>query len=315
MADHCRVTDWNKSVETSETSASVTITSNRLKPADAFREAVGREAVGMGLSQGIVGQTGSYPGATAGRHRRAFSTPAHRGATHLRGDGLAKGATNGHDEDGHWTPSHPLIREPMPHRLQPWIDWLRDQTTERTVLGAKVLLILLAVWLYLDLSDRAAQSRLAARNAERRAEALTGLDAEAVWTERAARTDTLLTQWRGTLWRAETSGIAAARIQSALETMAEDSGLDRIKAEVTPEPLMVDGQALLRFDFNGRGDTPALLRMVAAVGLHSPRLIAAEANLPLSRRRTSLRLSGFAVYQKGAAQTGADGAEKGGGDA
>ncbi|MBK5920869.1 hypothetical protein CCR80_07465 [Rhodothalassium salexigens] len=178
--------------------------------------------------------------------------------------------------------------------------WLAAQTTERTVLGLKLLAVLLAVWLVLVLGDRAHAARQAARVAEARLAAIADTADLDTWAARAAEARRLRAAWVDAGWSATTPGVAAARIQSELEAMARTAGVESLNATVSPDPLAVDGREVLEFDFSIRGDEVAVLQLLSALSLHAPRLIPASVNARLDGRRTALRVAGFAPYRKAA---------------
>ncbi|MBB4212084.1 hypothetical protein EV659_10858 [Rhodothalassium salexigens DSM 2132] len=181
--------------------------------------------------------------------------------------------------------------------------WLAAQTTERTVLGLKLLAVLLAVWLVMLLGDRAHAARQAARVAEARLAAIVDTADMDTWAARAAEARRVRAAWTEAGWSATTPGVAAARIQTELEAMARTAGVESLNATVSPDPLAVDGREVLEFDFSIRGDEVAVLQLLSALSLHEPRLIPASVNARLDGRRTALRVAGFAPYRKAAAKT------------
>lgn len=173
---------------------------------------------------------------------------------------------------------------------------LRRQTNERVILGLKALALLLACAVYLEFSEQVEATRLKARTVRNQTVSITGLDAEALWTSRAETAREILGQWKDGVWRAPTAGVAAAKVQGEIETLARSLALDRVTVQVNPDPMTVESQVVLRFDVSARGDRGMLVRFLAAASLHMPRLVATDVNANFNDRGSTMRLSGIALY-------------------
>mgnify|MGYP005849791301 CR=1 FL=1 len=185
-------------------------------------------------------------------------------------------------------------------------EWLERQKTDRVLLGAKIFAAMLLFAGFLELREQSmlAAARLDAVRAEARSMARLGTDTD--WQSRAERVRGNLQHWQETVWEASTPGVAAARIQSVLETLSRQAGLGNVNARVDPEPITPAGnaQAVLRFDVNLRGHAADIVRLISELALYSPRLVVTDASAILNEARSSLRLSGLAPFRERASGDG-----------
>ncbi|GER06921.1 hypothetical protein GCM10007972_10990 [Iodidimonas muriae] len=183
-----------------------------------------------------------------------------------------------------------------------WKSWFKQQSNDRTLLGLKVLGCLLLFWIYLQVQDQAQMASGRAQAAQSQALSLRGLDDGTLWASRAKQARGALADWQKGQWVAPTPGIAAAMVQGELEALVNGLGAQASNIKVSPDVLTVDGQSGLRFDLTARGDQATIVMVLVSMALHQPRLIPGDVNANFSKRRSNVRLSGFAPFQAQSAQ-------------
>ncbi|GAK33528.1 hypothetical protein JCM17846_21540 [Iodidimonas nitroreducens] len=177
------------------------------------------------------------------------------------------------------------------------ISWLKQQTNDRVILGLKLLFVLLLLWIFLEMRASALEAGQRAQAARTQAMIMEDLDDPALWAVRAKAAQMDLDHWQAGAWQAPTAGIAAAMVHGALETLAKEQDVAASNVRVNPEILKVDGVDALRFDLNVRGDQAAVVRMMLALSLAMPRLIATDFNANFAARSANIRFSGIAPFQ------------------
>ncbi len=163
-------------------------------------------------------------------------------------------------------------------RQHPWLK-------EALAFIALILLLLLV----LELHDRisTAEAELAS---EQEASALfAGLDLTIPWGERLQQANSRLGQLQSMLWKAPTGGVAVARLQDRINTMARRYKLDDFRLQMG-EPTALDGHDLQvvrgRLDFRFSPDD--ILPLINEIEQLQPRLFIRELDItsrPGSRSR------------------------------
>jgi hypothetical protein len=102
----------------------------------------------------------------------------------------------------------------------------------RAQYGLVVLVSLAAVYALMSLSDANAQLRLSLDNTQRQLNARQAALEQRDWQQLAEEAEQLTARAEAQFWRAPTEGIAAARIQGALEAAARSAGLQNPRVRV-----------------------------------------------------------------------------------
>ncbi|WP_420434342.1 hypothetical protein [Hyphobacterium sp.] len=115
--------------------------------------------------------------------------------------------------------------------------------SERAQFGLVVLASLAGLYALTALSDANTQARLSLDNAERQLNARQAALEQRDWLALADEAEQLTLAAEARFWRAPTEGIAAARIQGALEEAARLAGLRNVRVQVIAVGTIGRGEA------------------------------------------------------------------------
>lgn len=107
-----------------------------------------------------------------------------------------------------------------------------DALSVRARFGLVVLGAIGGIYALLMLNDANVEAQRALDMAQRQLAARQGALEQRDWTALAAEVDALAQAAEARFWRAATPGIAAARIQGALEAAAREAGLNEVRVRV-----------------------------------------------------------------------------------
>lgn len=117
------------------------------------------------------------------------------------------------------------------------------------------------------------------------------------WEARARRAADISHQWNVGTWSGSTPGVLAAEIQTALQDLSKDTEVTLVQISVDPDPILVDGQSVLRFELFGRARTRNGLAFFVRLAEYEKRLLLAEATFAPSRLQAQIRVSGLAPIE------------------
>jgi len=117
------------------------------------------------------------------------------------------------------------------------------------------------------------------------------------WEARARRAADVSHQWNVQMWSGPTAGVIAAEIQTALSELSENTNVTLAQITVDPDPVLVAGQSVLRFELFGRARTRNGLAFFVRLAEYDKRLLLAEATFTPSPLQAQIRLSGFAPIE------------------
>lgn len=124
-------------------------------------------------------------------------------------------------------------------------NWLRDQLSPRAMIGAGVLVAMLAVILLGEFARAVDALRDEVEDLSREQRIESSLLTDQSWPVRARDLAANAAAAEAQFWRGETSGIVAARLQGAVEQAARDAELEQIRVQVAPRPTALGEKAVV----------------------------------------------------------------------
>ncbi|MEM8770366.1 MAG: GspMb/PilO family protein [Pseudomonadota bacterium] len=163
--------------------------------------------------------------------------------------------------------------------------YFEKSLNQRTVYGLIALLGVLGVALVMRLDDtsKAAEAKRL-QFSERLARRGGDVD-EDLWRTRADIAKASLSAWRETRWTGSTAGIVAADMQTRLNRVAANAGVNVATIDVDPRPIDLPAGKALRFRIIGdfpNGDKAA--QAIAELSAHEPMFVINEMTLNISAR-------------------------------
>jgi len=118
-----------------------------------------------------------------------------------------------------------------------------------------------------------------------------------IWPERLAQSVALKEKSKDKVWSGATSGVIAARLQSAMHRISQQHNVKNMSIKVDPETIELDGVEVLRFEYSGRipsgKDT---IDFYIDLAMHKGSIIISELNINNSirdARPTFITMSGL----------------------
>ncbi|MGB0906118.1 MAG: hypothetical protein ACPGVT_01395 [Maricaulaceae bacterium] len=129
---------------------------------------------------------------------------------------------------------------------------LKSETTPVVAYGIVFLLCVMA-WLTLgrfSQAERALASKVVMAQTE--LANLENLSGESEWESRLAGAMKRRDEVQNKVWVGSTTGVVAANVQQALQSIGEDLYYERMQARADPEMIDVEGVDVLSFEFSGQ---------------------------------------------------------------
>lgn len=177
------------------------------------------------------------------------------------------------------------------------------KTPDRTALslraqyGLVILIVLLAGYGLLVLSDEVQRLQYEAEENAQSLATLSDTTTEDIWVGRSIEANEIAMLWQNQSWRASSAGVGAAEIEVSLRDLATSNQAENLQLDVNPSPVRMGNADFLRFSLSAQFPAAVVHKFLVEVGTNRKVIVMSDVQIVAQRNDTySVRVDGFAPF-------------------